>query len=1034
MNSGPIAYFVQNPIAAKLLMIILILGGILAGFQLPIRSLPEIDLRTIVVTVNSPNSSPREIEEDINRRVEESLIGLVGVARVVSVASDGMGRIEVELDDFADAEAVVADVSNAIDSIENFPPATAESPEIEHAKLSYQVQTLAVSSEFLSESALRSTAEDIYNELLALPGVSHVRLRGVRDREIAIEMNEEELRRHNISFRDVARTVRLASINLSFGQLQTEAGDVMLHVVAKKEYGRDFEDIPLITRSDGTIVKLGDVARVRDAFVDDNVLTEIDGRSAVLVRVEVAESHSFTRTAGAIKNWLANYQPPPTVVVSIWDDHAAPISDRFSEILQNALIGVVLVFICLVLVFDLRVAVWVTAGIPLSFVGSLMLFGLADLTLNMGTVLAFFVLVGIVVDDAVVVGESIATERERGKRGWEAAVSGARAVAGPITVGALTTALAFVPLLFISEANYQILQVFFFVTLFVLLISLFEALCILPAHLSHERRWSLAPLRTIQDTVSARLDRFRDAIVVPLVSWSVRHEFLTFAFGALFVAFAIWLVRSDNVRVVVFDSAASVSDTIHVDLRLPIGTSFDASAAATERFVAAAQSINEQLAGTSIRSIGVKVGEFSDTAASRTGKTEPIRNNHASVTLKLHDRPVRQESPEAIERAWRQNVGSTSDLEEVSFQSSRFRFKPSVAYALIHDDPEILQQAANDLKSFMGTMPGLYALSDSLSPGKRHFEVELTKAGEAAGLTPAMVGKQLRASFPGLEVQRIQRGHEEIKVVVRYPAERRQSLRDLATERIHLPGGKEIPLSTAALITEETEAAERTRIDGRRAALIHARADLIVTTPIKARRMIANNFLPDLQARYPGLAVSRDAGAWDERTMLRTLGVMVPLVLILMYGLMASFLRSYWKPFVAVIGIPVAAAGGVLGHWVLGWHVTAISIFGMVAVSGVIVNDALVLLDRYNRIRQEREAIPAIAAASAATRDRFRAVFLTSLTTVLGLSPLLYERSDELLFLVPFVVSMLGGLIAATAFTILALPALVMIVEGRREI
>ncbi len=1033
MNKGPIAYFVGNPVAAKLLMVFLIIGGIVAGIQLAVRPLPEIDQRTVVVSVESPDSSPREVEEDINRRVEESLIGLDGVARVVSEATEGLALIEVELETFADADAILADVKNAVDSIENFPPGNAELPQVEIKRLNFEVLTLAVSSVALSEEGLRVAAEDVHNALLALPSVSLIRLRGTRDREIAIELNEEELRRYDLTIAEIAREIRRASLNLSVGELQTDAGDVVLHVVSKREFGEDFSDIPLITRGDGTILELGEVARIRDGFVGNNILSEVDGIPTIFLRIEIAEGLSFTKTATAVKDWLASYEPPPAVTVSIWNDSAAPISDRFSEIMQNAVIGIVLVFICLVLVFDLRIATWVTVGIPLSFMASLMLFPFADLTLNIGTLLAFFLLIGIVVDDALVVGESIAAEQERGKRGADAAISGARAVAGPVTVGVLTTIIGFVPFLFVTVENYQILQVFFFVALFVLSISLIEAFCILPAHLSHDAKWSPYPLRNIQEWIHNRLETVRDAIIVPAVSWSMRHIRLTFLIAVAFVIAAIALVRSDFVEVIVLDGSANINNAIHADLRLPAGTSFDASEAAARRFVTAAQLLNDQLEGTSIKSISFKVGELSDTAASRTGQSRSIQNNVASVTLMLHVRPLRRASLQEIERTWRQNVGFTSELEELSIRTTRVRFKPSVAYALVHDDPETLRQAAMELRSFLGKIPGLYSLSDSLSPGKRQFEIELTAAGKAAGLTPAMVSKQLRSSFHGLEAQRLQRGRDEIKVMIRYPDERRRSLRELASERIHLPGGKEIPLSTVARISERSDPALLTRIDGHQAALVSARADLSSITPVRARRMIAEEFLPDFLSRHPGLVISHDAGARDEREMLETLALLVPVVLLAMYGLMASFLRSYWKPFVVVLGVPIAVAGAIFGHWVLGWHLTAISIFGMIGVSGVIVNDALVLLDRYNSIRRENEMLPAIAAASAATRNRFRAVFLTSLTTVLGLSPLLYERSDELLFIVPFVVSMLGGLVAATAFTLFVLPALFMVVEGRSE-
>ena len=1033
MKNGLIAYFVGNPVAAKLLMIFLILGGILAGLNLHVRQIPDLDFRTISVTVASPGSSPREIEEDINRRIEESVLGLEGVDRVVSAASEGYARIEVEIETFADADAVLAAVKNAVDSIENFPPASARPPKIALKKLSVEVLTISVSSSTLSEHDLRLAAENLRDDLLALPSVSLVRLKGTRDREISIEMDEEELRRNGLTISEVARKVRKASLNLTFGELRTDAGGVVLNVIGKRKHGEEFEDIPLIARIDGSVVKLGDVARIRDGFVDEDVLSEVDGKRAIFVRVEAGEEHSVFGISNAIGDWLANYTPPAGVEVEVWSDRVEGILDRFSGILLNSVIGLILVFVCLVLVFDLRVAIWIAAGIPISFIGSLLFFDVSDLTLNMGTLFAFFLLIGIVVDDAVVVGESIAAERERGKSALDAAISGARAVVGPITVGVLTTVLAFVPLLFVTTGAYQMVKVFPLVAFFVLFVSLVEAFCVLPSHLSHAGRWSLSPLSDIQARVRGWLDDLRDAVVVPAVSWSVRHIYLTFLFGVVFVVAALWLLRAEIVRVVVLDRAANVGSTIQADLELPIGAPFEASVATAQRFVRAARAIDDQLEGTSIESISLIVGNLAGVVGSRTGQDEANRSHLASVRLHLEKRPLRQASPEVIERLWRRNVGDVAALEKVSIQTTRIRFRPGVAYALLHDDPEMLRNAARELGGHMRTIPGLYAQSDSLSPGKRHFEIRLTPAGEAAGLTPAMIGKQLRANFHGLTVQRIQRGRDEIAVVVRYPAERRRSLRELASERIKRPGGGEVPLSVVARIVEKRELSTLTRIDGKQAALVNAHVDFGKITAIQARRAVAESFLPGLLAKYPGLSVARDAGARDEKVLLETLGVLVPIVLLLMYGLMAAFLRSYWKPLVAVIGVPIAFAGGVFGHWVLGWDLTAISLFGMIGVAGVIVNDALVLLDRYNVIRRENDAIPAIAAASAATRDRFRAVFLTSLTTVLGLSPLLYERSDELLFLVPFVVSMLGGFVAAGAFTLFVLPALVMFVEGRQE-
>ena len=807
----------------------------------------------------------------------------------------------------------------------------------------------------------------------------------------------------------------------------------------ERRFGEEFKDIPLITRLDGTIVTLGDVAEIRDGFVDEDVVTRFNGQPTVLVRIDATETQSVVGMAREIRNRLEGYDPPRDVTVSIWSDRAQPSLDRLSAIIRNGVIGAILVFLSLVLLFDLRIATWVTVGIPLSFISSLLFFGPADLTLNMGTIFGFFLMVGIVVDDAVVVGESIAAERERGKRSLDAAISGARTVVGPITVGVVTTILGFLPFLFITTTSYQIVNVFPWVAFSVLLVSLIEAFFILPAHLSHEKRWSAPPLSDLQDLLRDRLDGVRDRVVVPAVSWSVRNITLTLACAVLVVIAAVWLLRSETVRVIMIDKDANLSGNVQADLALPIGAPFDATLATAERFVTAGHAVNEQLGGTAIQSISIVVG---NTAATRLRDKEEQNGSHlASVRLHLHDRPVRTESPADIERLWRRHVGDVSYLEKVEYQTTRVQDRPTVAYAVKHHDARTLVDAATELRSFMSGMSGIYEISDSLSLGKRHFEIQLTPAGKAAGLTPASLGKQLRANFNGAVVQRIQRGHDEVKVMVRYPTERRRSLSELANERIIRPAGggpgagayTEVPLSTVARLTEKRGLATLTRIDGKQAAIVNGRADTATITPLQARRQIGEEIIPDLLETYPGLKIEIHGAARDTGAILETLGLTVPLALLAMYALMAAFLRSYWKPLVAVVGIPIAFAGAVLGHWILGWDFTAMSLFGVIGVAGVTVNDALVLMDRYNTIRRDNDAIPAIAAVSAATRHRFRAVLLTSLTTVLGLSPLLYERSDELLFLVPLVVSMLGGLVLSGLFILFILPTLVMLAEGRHE-
>ena len=1027
---GPIAWFAANPVAANLLMVFLIVAGAIAGSRLVVQNTPEFDLRRIAIKIPSPGASPREVQEDVVRRVEEAIVGISGVSRVVSTAKDGVGLIDVELETFADDEAVLNDIEGAIDTLENFPPPNVERPKVSLFRWRNDVVTIAVLSGSATEASLRLAAENLRDSLLALPTVSHIQLEGTRDREITLELSEEELRRNRLKISDIRQAIRRASLNLTFGELRTDAGGVVLQVVGKRKYSGEFKDIPLIARLDGTVVTLGDVARIRDGFVDENVLTELDGVPAVFLRISATGRQSTKEVRNIVTGFLGGYSPPEHVSVQVWDDKVELTIERLTRIFGNAVIGAVLVFLCLVAVFDLRVAFWTTFGIVLAFVGSLIFFAPADMTLNMGTLFAFFLMVGIVVDDAVVVGESIATERSRGGTGLAAAISGARAVVGPLVVGAATTLIALSPLLFITEGAWQIIRVIPYVALFVLAISLVEAFLILPAHLSHDRPWSAPPLSGWQGAVSRWLDGIRDSVVTATVSWSVRHVWTALAIGIAIVACAVLLLRYDAVRVLFAEARASVSNMVQVELRLPAGSPFEATLAAAERFRDAAEGVNEDLEGTSIKSVSISVGKILST---RPGDAELKGDHLATVRAHLYRRPVRVAQPSEVERALRARVGDVSSLEHVEYVTSRSKIRPNLAYSIRHDDPQVLQDAAGKLRFALAAIPGVYGVYDNLSPGKRQLEIELTPAGKAAGLSPAILGAQLRARLHGAEAQRIQRGREEIQVVVRYPAERRRSLKELAGMRLERPGGGEIPLFLAATLTEKQELAELTRIDGKPAVFVEAKADAAVVTPIQARRLIEDGVVRELHAAHPGIAIERDGGARNEKRVLETLATLVPLALIAMYAVMAAFLRSYWKPLVAAAGIPAAFAGAVLMHWVLGWDFNFMSVFGIVAVSGVVVNDALVLLDRYNIIRRDNEALPAIAAAAAATRHRFRAVLLTSLTTVLGLSPLLYERSDALLFLVPFVASMLGGLVLAGMFVLFLLPAMVMIADGRHE-
>ncbi len=1033
MFNGLIAYFVNNRVAANLLMVFLLICGLVGGYQLTVQLYPDFDLRKISLTIHAPGSSPKEIEQDINRRLEERILGLRGVERVISLAENGVGNLIIELSQFADSKSVLSALKSKIDEISKFPPRKTDRPEVKLIQLESEVLTIGVASEILTENERRLVAEKIKSDLLSQPSISNVEIHGVRDREITIELNEEQLRRYKLTLAGVARSIRRESANLSFGQLHTDAGDIVLHSIAKRSRGEDFENIPIITRIDGSIITLADVATIRDGFTDQQVHSELNGLPAAFISVYANEHQSISEISQTVNDWLVAQSYPDHVAVEILKDRAEFAAHRIREIISNGILGILLVFICLVLVLDLRIAFWITFGIPLAFVGSLLFLAAADLSFNVGTIFAFFLLVGIVVDDAVVVGESIAVHRKRGKNPLEAAIDGAKTMVGPITVGVLTTAIALTPFIFITAERYQVLEVVAYVAFFVLLISLIEAFLILPAHLSFTKSWSLSPLSDLQNRVSDWLDMLRDQIVVPIVSWSVRHYILTPTISILVVVASLVLLISGAVSVVIPDQSRNSSNVIRAELYFPVGTPFGVTMDSARELARAAQLVDKEMQGESVRSISMVVGLPIKKPRNIGIRKNPDQSHIAAVTVYLNEVPQRSVSVPEFELAWREKIGTIPFADRLDFQSTKIELQPGIEYSLSHDDRDVLHAATREFKQILEFEPGVYGLSDNLDLGEAHFDVKLSPAGVSAGLTPAGVGAQLRASFHGLEVQRIQRGHDEIKVMVRYPRDRRENLNELWDERLIVAAGKEIPFEFVADVTESRELAKLLRIDGRKSSIVEGYVDETVTTPFRISRKIQKEYFPELLDEFPGLEIELEGDARQVKATFDVLGLFMPLALLAMYIVCAAFLGSYWKPLIIVFGLPAALAGAIFLHWVLGWDFNAMSVFGVIGVLGVVVNDGLILLDRYNYLRKSQPNLPAIAAASGAMRHRFRAVFLTTLTTVLGLSPILYERSEELMNLVPFVVSMLGGLIFASLFTLFILPTLVMLIVGRRE-
>ena len=1026
---GLIAWFGRNPVAAYVLLFAVFVGGIMASGLIPVETFPKYDPGIVRVEVPYPGATPLEVEEDVVKRVEESLVGTIGIARIVSSSREELAVIEAEIDDYADPVDTLNNVRTAVERIEDFPPGNADRPEVSRVEINRPVLTLAMTSDLLSAYDLRQSAESLRDDLLLLPGVAIIELFGTRDQEIQVEVSEETLRRYGLTVQDLVRVIRNTSVNVTGGELRTDSGEIILSTLARRGYAEEFEDIVVIARADGSLVRLGDIAVLRDGLLEQRVRTTLDGTPAVLLQLKVAPGTSPQQASAQVRGYLQDYAPPAGTRLQIWADESWTVTESLDLVIQNGTFGLVLVFLTLLLVFDLRIAAWVTLGVPVIFVGALIFFPVLDLSINVITLFAFFILIALVVDDSIVAAESMAGARAQGLAGADASVAGVRRVLGPLVVAALTTAAAFAALLPLEGGIGQMFSAIPVVVGVVLLLSVLEASFVLPGHLARRGGTRSWPLSVVQDRLRASTEGSIQSRIVPLITWSVRRPFWPPMIVAAAVVLAVIVLLAGAVRWV---PTLSIADepNIQADLVLPVDGRFEDMIAATDAVVDAAGRMDAELGGSNIDGTVVVIGYRLPVGMYEGAADSQYQANVASVQLRLTPASERGQTRDALRLRWQRELAGLPHVESVAFPTRRSQPTGTLSYALIHSDDEALRDAAAWLNDAWSRMPGVEAVHDSLGPGSRRLEVRLNAAGHSAGLTAAGVASQLRDSFFGAEAQRIQRGREEVLVMVRYPGERRTSYADLLNERITLPGSREqVPLYTVAALQETETRANRLRIDGRGAAVVTADLDLAADRSGDVAERTRAELLPRLLARSPGIEIRSHGVSRDAERIVATLLFSAPVALIFIYGLIASFLRSFIQPLLVLAGIPIAFVGAVAGHWVLGYELTVTSIFGLIAVSGVVVNDTILLMHRYNAIRQELPDVPEIAAISAAAQQRARAILLTSFTTVIGLLPILFSDAEAIRFLIPLVVSLTFGLIFAGFGLLLLLPSVLMLVE-----
>ena len=1033
-RGGLIAWFIANPVAANLLMVVLLVGGALSAFNLRSQVFPTISPGTVIVTVPFPGATPAEVEEGVTRRVEEAVLGIDGVKRVTSNASENVGIITIETNDFADREVVKDDVESAVDRLSDFPPENAEKPVVVAPKPTGGVVTLAVVGD-VGEGALRRAAEEIERDLLSQRGVSLVSLEGARDYEISIEISEATLRRYGLSFDEVAAAVRRSSLDLAGGSIASGSGEILLRTNQKRQTGEAFESVVVRTRADGSEITLADIATVRDAFVREQLTNLYNDQPAVFVRVSRAEAEDVLAVKESVDTFLAGYTSPAGIEIVELRDETQLLRERVNLLLRNGAFGFALVFLFLVLMLDLKLAVWVSMGIATAFMGGFLVFGALGVTITMISLFGLIIVLGLVVDDAIVIGENIDAERAQGNSGPVAASLGAHGVLAPVIVGVLTTVAAFAPLLVTGGTFGDITRAIPLVVISVLLVSLLEAFCILPSHLSHGGAWSRGAIKRIQGRIAGWLASVRDNVVQPGVAFAARWRYATVGLAAAFFILCMSLLTNGHVRFIFFPQIEG--NNISATVTMPEGTPFERTDAAIRRMTDAAQSIAEEAREETGESLFVSVTATSGgLAANNSGpggqSSFSSSENVGQIRIELTPYGERQTPAAEIERRWRAAVGRIEGAERISFNSGFEGFGTDIEFELAHQEEAALIAAADAMKARLAEINGVNQIEDSFDLGKRQLVFELTPAGRAAGLRPADVAVQVRQAFFGEEVQRIQRGRDEVRVYVRYPESSRASLEALDSFRVQLPDGERAPHFTVARVEESRAYSSIRRIDGRRVVTVSADVDETLSTPNIANEAILQSVMPELEKSYPGLRWVRAGATREQNEDLAAIGSAFIVVLLVIFAMLATQLRSYLQPLAILVSIPLGVAGAILGHLVLGFSLSFISVFGIVALAGVAVNASVVLVDLYNKHRSDGKT-PVEAAAAAAAR-RFRPIVLTTLTTALGLAPLLLETSPQAQFLIPMAVSLGFGIVISGFMVLFVTPAVAVITEDLRQL
>ncbi len=1005
----------RNPIAANLLMAILLIGGIWAAFGVQKEVFPQFQLDIVEVDVGYPGAAPSEVEQGILRPVEEAIRGVDGIREITSEAREGRGSVTIELVPGTPRITAFQDIDQAVSRIRTFPD-DIEQPEVRLQSRQTEVMSIGLFGD-VDIWTLRKLAEQLRDQLLSNPYITQVELGRVPDYVTHVEIPRDRLREYGLTLPDVAALIEDSSEDIAAGSVQTTAGEILLRVSARKQWAEQFGQIEVVAGETGAVVTLADIADIRDGFVEGNFHSQFNQTPSVELEIYRVGDQSPIRIAEEVERTLRDFEAnlPSGVDWRIDNNNAEDFRRRLSLVLENGLLAFVIVLVILSLFLEIRLAFWVMMGMAISFIGGVLFMPVVGLSINMISLFGFLMVLGIVVDDAVVVGENVYEARERGVGHVRAAVEGAREIAGPVTFSILTNIVAFIPLMFIPGETGKFWKPLPIVVVVILAISLFEALFILPAHLAHAKAGTGTTrvgrrAHAAQQGFSKLFQRMVNGLYRPLLRVALRFRYVTAAAAISLLAVVGSYSLSSHMGMILMPEVSA--DEIEAGVRLPVGTTPDQAARVAELVTTASLRMFEE---HNLQEVAEGI------------KTNVRGQSFIDVEIVMKPPDQRDMTAREVITLWRDSIGDLPGVDQITFEAERGPggYRRDISIDLSHSDIGVLEKASAALVERADQFVNTREVNDNYDRGKTQFDFRLRPEGRALGLTPADIGGQLRGAFYGSLALRLLRGTNEIEVRVKLPEEERKDLYNLENLVIRTPTGMEVPLLDVVEITQGEAFASITRRDGRRIVSVSMDVE-----PKRATRQVISamntEVLPQLRRDFPGITWSFEGSDAEMREATSSLWGGFGLAMVIIYALLAVAFRSYLQPLIVLTAIPFGIVGAVIGHILLGYDLSLVSFMGVIALSGVVVNDALIMIDYANRRRDEHSAFDAILKAGV---RRFRPIFLTTATTFFGLTPIILESSMQAQYIVPMAISLGFGIVFATSIILLLVPCLYLILE-----